>query len=265
MSNKGQEYIIDYKTLESGTYEFDYHIDKNFFAMFDEPMAQDGNANVHATMRVSSAGLSIRLDISGTLQVECDRCLEPFDMPIDASYDLVVKYGDKTTPLDEADDVITIGEDDDFLDLSQHIYEYVVLSLPARRVHPDLPDGQPGCDPEMLSHILIADDDDEEEYDDEYDDGEEYDEDEDEEDGEEYDEDEDYADDEDAEEYDEDEFPEDLATAQPVEPADIPISDDSDDSADPFAGQEMETIEQKLSRDPRWQKIKQKLSNTYKK
>ncbi|MBO4771909.1 MAG: hypothetical protein J5595_05180, partial [Bacteroidales bacterium] len=35
--------------------------------------------------------------------------------------------------------------------------------------------------------------------------------------------------------------------------------------ADPFAGQEMETIEQKLSRDPRWQKIKQKLSNTYKK
>ena len=250
MSNKGQEYIIDYKTLESGTYEFDYHIDKNFFAMFDEPMAQDGDANVHATMRVSSAGLSIRLDISGTLQVECDRCLEPFDMPIDASYDLVVKYGDKTTPLDEADDVITIGEDDDFLDLSQHIYEYVVLSLPARRVHPDLPDGQPGCDPEMLSHILIADDDDEEEYDDEYDDGEEYDEDEDEEDGEEYDEDEDYADDEDAEEYDEDEL----------------VSDDSSaPDADPFAGQEMETIEQKLSRDPRWQKIKQKLSNTYKK
>ncbi len=250
MSNKGQEYIIDYKTLESGTYEFDYHIDKNFFAMFDEPMAQDGDANVHATMRVSSAGLSIRLDISGTLQVECDRCLEPFDMPIDASYDLVVKYGDKTTPLDEADDVITIGEDDDFLDLSQHIYEYVVLSLPARRVHPDLPDGQPGCDPEMLSHILIADDDDEEEYDDEYDDGEEYDEDEDEEDGEEYDEDEDYADDEDAEEYDEDEL----------------VSDDSSaPDADPFAGQEMETIEQKLSRDPRWQKIQQKLSNTYKK
>ena len=231
MSNKGQEYIIDYKTLESGTYEFDYHIDKDFFAMFDEPMAQDGDANVHATMRVSSAGLSIRLDISGTLQVECDRCLEPFDMPIDASYDLVVKYGDKTTPLDEADDVITIGEDDDFLDLSQHIYEYVVLSLPARRVHPDLPDGQPGCDPEMLSHILIADDD-EEEYDDEYDDGEEYDE----EDGEEYDE--GYADEE-----------------VPSDPS------EDEDYDDPFAGQELETIEQKLSRDPSWKKIKAKLNN----
>jgi uncharacterized metal-binding protein YceD (DUF177 family) len=239
MSNKRQEYIIDYKTLESGTYEFDYHIDKNFFAMFDEPMAQDGNANVHATMRVSSAGLSIRLDISGTLQVECDRCLEPFDMPIDASYDLVVKYGDKTTPLDEADDVITIGEDDDFLDLSQHIYEYVVLSLPARRVHPDLPDGQPGCDPEMLSHILIADDDDEEEYDDEYDD----------EDGEEYDEEE--YDEEEGDEYDE-EFADEEAPSDPSE---------DEDYDDPFAGQELETIEQKLSRDPSWKKIKAKLNN----
>ena len=244
MSNKGQEYIIDYKTLESGTYEFDYHIDKDFFAMFDEPMAQDGDANVHATMRVSSAGLSIRLDISGTLQVECDRCLETFDMPIDASYDLVVKYGDKTTPLDEADDVITIGEDDDFLDLSQHIYEYVVLSLPARRVHPDLPDGQPGCDPEMLSHILIADDD-EEEYDDEYDDGEEYDD----EDGEEYDEEE--YDEEEGDEYDE-EFADEEAPSDPSE---------DEDYDDPFAGQELETIEQKLSRDPSWKKIKAKLNN----
>jgi uncharacterized metal-binding protein YceD (DUF177 family) len=232
MSNKRQEYIIDYKTLESGTYEFDYHIDKDFFSMFDEPLAQDGNADVHAAMRVTSAGLSIRLDISGTLQVECDRCLETFDMPIDASYDLVVKYGDKTTPLDEADDVITIGDDDDFLDLSQHIYEYVVLSLPARRVHPDLPDGQPGCNPEMLSHIIIADDDDE--YDDE-----------DEGDEEEYD-----------EEYDdEEEGDEEYDDTPLVEPADILVS------ADPFAGQEMETIEQKLSRDPHWKKIKAKLNN----
>jgi hypothetical protein len=200
-------------------------------------------------MRVTSAGLSIRLDISGTLQVECDRCLETFDMPIDASYDLVVKYGDKTTPLDEADDVITIGDDDDFLDLSQHIYEYVVLSLPARRVHPDLPDGQPGCNPEMLSHIIIADDDDE--YDDEDEGDEDYDEDEGDE--EEYDEeydDEEYDDEEEGdEEYDESD------EGRLVEPADILVS------ADPFAGQEMETIEQKLSRDPHWKKIKAKLNN----
>ena len=258
MSNKGQEYIIDYKTLESGTYEFDYHIDKDFFAMFDEPMAQDGDANVHATMKVSSAGLSIRLDISGTLQVECDRCLETFDMPIDTSYDLVVKYGDKTTPHDEADDVITIGADDDFLDLSQHIYEYVVLSLPARRVHPDLPDGQPGCDPEMLSHILIADDDDEE-YDDEYDDEDgEYDDEE----GEYDDEDGEY-DDEDGEYYDEegDEYDDEEEGDDAVEPVDILDNEAAEDYDDPFAGQELETIEQKLSRDPSWKKIKAKLNN----
>ena len=244
MPTKGQEYIIDYKTLESGIYEFDYHIDKEFFSMFDEPMVQDGNADVHAAMRVSSAGLDIQLTITGTLCVECDRCLEPFDMPIDASYDLVVKYGDHTTPLDEADDVITIGADDDFLDLRQHIYEYVILSLPARRVHPYAPDGTPGCDPDMLAHFLISDDEDDEYINDEEDD-EEYDEEDDEEDEGEYDGDDEY-------------YTEDLAPAQPVEPADIIVSDNT---SDPFAGQEMETIEQKLSRDPRWKKIKAKLNN----
>ncbi len=216
MSNKAQDYIIDYKTFKSGIYEFDYHIDKDFFAMFGEPMVQDGDVDVHVTMKVSSAGLDIRLGIAGTLCVECDRCLEPFDMPVDSLYDLVVKFGDKTTPHDDADDMITIGADDDFLDLSQHIYEYVVLSLPARHVHPDNPDGTPGCDPEMLSHIIITDDD---EDDDEFYDGEDMD--------------------------DED------------EDGDEPDGEVPDDGSEG----EMETIEQKLSRDPRWQKIKAKLNN----
>ncbi len=247
MPTNGQEYIIDYKTLESGTYEFDYHIDSEFFKMFDDPMVQEGNANVHAAMRVSSAGLDIQLSISGTLQVECDRCLELFDMPIDASYDLVVKYGDKTTPLDEADDVITIGADDDFLDLRQHIYEYVILSLPARRVHPDAPDGTPGCDPEMLSHILVADDDDDQYEDDQYD--------EEEEDEEYYDGDEELEDDiDDTDEDDDEYYPEDEDTEEYAE-------GEGDENADPFDGEEMETIEQKLSRDPRWKKIKAKLNN----
>ncbi|MBR4324222.1 MAG: hypothetical protein IKP73_01700, partial [Bacteroidales bacterium] len=67
-------------------------------------------------------------------------------------------------------------------------------------------------------------------------------------------------DEEDEGEYDDDDeyYTEDLAPAQPVEPADIIVSDNT---SDPFAGQEMETIEQKLSRDPRWKKIKAKLNN----
>jgi len=248
MSTKGQEYIIDYKTLESGTYEFDYHIDKEFFAMFDEPMVQDGDANVHVTMRVTSAGLNIRLGISGTLQVECDRCLELFDMPIDTSYDIVVKYGDKTTPPDEADDVITIGSDDDDLDLRQHIYEYVILSLPARRVHPDGEDGTPGCNPEILGKFSMAADDDEDDYD--FDDEDYDDEDLDDE---EYD-DEDYDD----EDFDDEESDEDDLDDEEDDDEDIDDGDNSDEE-DAFEGQEMETIEQKLSRDPRWDKLKELL------
>jgi len=161
MSEKGQEYIIDYKELESGTYEIDYHIDKTFFEMFEESMVSDGNVDVHVQLKVSIAALQFRFDISGTLNVECDRCLERFDIPVEGSYDMVVKLGDKNTPPDEADDFIELNIDEDTIDIRQHIYEYVILSLPARKVHPDNEDGTSGCNPEMLNKfVTITDEDD---------------------------------------------------------------------------------------------------------
>jgi len=37
------------------------------------------------------------------------------------------------------------------LDLAQHFYEYIMLSLPMKHVHPDREDGSEGCNPDMLA------------------------------------------------------------------------------------------------------------------
>lgn len=175
MSEKGQEYIIDYKELESGTYEIDYHIDKTFFEMFEDSMVSDGDVDVHIQLKVSIAALQFKFDISGTLNVECDRCLEKFDIPVEGSYDMVVKLGDKNTPPDEADDFIELNSNEDSIDIRQHIYEYVILSLPARKVHPDNEDGTSGCNPEMLNKFVTITDDEEEYEENMFDDEEEFD------------------------------------------------------------------------------------------
>jgi uncharacterized metal-binding protein YceD (DUF177 family) len=47
--------------------------------------------------------------------------------------------------------VVWIAPESGQLDLSQYLYEYAMLSLPIRKVHPDLPGGKPGCNPEMLN------------------------------------------------------------------------------------------------------------------
>lgn len=222
----GQEYIIDYKSLESGTYEVDYHIDKEFFALFDEPLVEDGDVDIHVVFKVSLAALQFHFDIQGTLDVECDRCLEHFDMPIESSYDMVARIGDEASPEEEYDDFINISQNDSEIDLSKHIYEFVVLSLPPQKVHPDDEDGNSTCNPEMLDKFYIQDDSDElDDFLAGFDD-----------------------DDEDINEdelYDDEDYPDD---------EDLDESESEDD--DPFAGEEMESIADKLARNPGWEKLK---------
>ncbi len=228
MSTKGLEYIIDYKSLETGTYEVDYHIDKEFFELFPEPLVEDGDVDVHVVFKVSLAALQFHFDIQGTLNVECDRCLEHFDMPVDSSYDMVAKIGDEASPEEEYDDFITISSNDRDIDLSKHIYEFVVLSLPPQKIHPDDEDGNPTCNPDVLDRFYIQDGDDDElaELLEGLDDEEDFD----------YDDDDLLDDEDDDPEYGE------------------------EDEEDPFEGQEMETIEQKLSRNPGWEKLKSLLN-----
>lgn len=156
MSGKRNDYIVEYKGLQSGTYQIDYQLDKDFFSLFEDPEFQDGKLNTKIKMSVFSYGLEFVFDISGTVKAECDRCLELFDLPIKAHYNMKVRFSDKTTDPEEADEEITLSTEEHEIDLKQHIYEFVVLSAPSRRVHPE-----DGCNPEILKAISGGDEEEE--------------------------------------------------------------------------------------------------------
>ncbi|MBQ5404680.1 MAG: DUF177 domain-containing protein [Bacteroidales bacterium] len=152
MSKKGLDYIIEYKAFEQGTYEIDYQLDKNFFELFPESEFKDGDVSVKVIMQVSIAGLSFDFDISGSVKTECDRCLEIFDQEIEGFYNLTVKFSDTQTDSGD-DDIIFLPTEETEIDLKHHIYEYVVLSVPPRRVHPEDEDGNLTCNPEMVKAL----------------------------------------------------------------------------------------------------------------
>jgi DUF177 domain-containing protein len=54
---------------------------------------------------------------------------------------------------DEDDDIITIAANEHELDLSQYIYEYITLSLPIKRVHPEDEKGNSTCNKEVLKKL----------------------------------------------------------------------------------------------------------------
>ena len=137
-------YTIDYKGLKNGEHTFDFQVDNKLFEAFETEEIKGGDCNVRANLVRSESMLELNITIEGEVICECDRCLEDCPIAIDYEGDLVVKFSDETDYYDG--DVMWISPADDVLDLTQYIYESIVLSLPYSRVHEE---GE--CNPEMLA------------------------------------------------------------------------------------------------------------------
>ena len=64
---------------------------------------------------------------------------------------MLVKVSEKRVE-DEAE-LIYLHPNDFQVEIAQYIYEFVILSLPIRRVHPDGEDGESLCDPVMIKKL----------------------------------------------------------------------------------------------------------------
>ena len=147
------KYRIDLLASTIDGWSTSYDIDDDFFHSIDG-LVEHGQ--IHTTVHTGGSAHTRRYVIHihsvGTVAVPCDRCLADVTIPIDTDDELAVMLGDEYS--DEGDTVI-IPETDGYIDISQFIYEFIVLSLPIKRVH------EPGqCDEQMLkvlSSHLAAD------------------------------------------------------------------------------------------------------------
>ena len=88
--------------------------------------------------------------MEGYVIVECDRCLEEMELPIESYDELIVKYGEREET--ETEEVVVISPKEHDLDVSQFIYEYISLQVPMRNVHDEEENGQ-SCDPAVLKAL----------------------------------------------------------------------------------------------------------------
>jgi uncharacterized metal-binding protein YceD (DUF177 family) len=54
---------------------------------------------------------------------------------------------------DEDADVAYISKSESHLNVAEWIYEFINLSIPMQRIHPDNSDGKSGCDPKILEML----------------------------------------------------------------------------------------------------------------
>ena len=145
-----KEYLVSFADLKIGEHCFDFHVDNAFFENFPESEITQSDVKIDLVLDKQERMLVLYFDIEGVVTVLCDRCLDEFRFPVKTNEKLIVKFGKEYEELSE--DVIVLPEKTHSIDLQQHLYEYIMLTLPIQRIHPDLPDGT-GCNQTMLERL----------------------------------------------------------------------------------------------------------------
>lgn len=146
-----EKYSIPFAGLAKGSHQYEFEIGDSFFESFENSVIQ--KANVHADIDFEKAEtvLTLTFRMKGFITQTCDRCLEEFNIPVNSTQILLVRFG--IPGVGETDDIIVIPHGEHQLNVAQHIYDYLSLMIPMRVVHPDDENGNPGCNPEFLSRL----------------------------------------------------------------------------------------------------------------
>ena len=145
-------FIIPLNGLPAGKSTYHQQAGKEFFNSFENSDILDASVDVEVLIEKSGNYLGVDCKIEGDLVVECDRCLEELELPVEKTVKLSIKFGDEPAEgldlMEDEREILYLPLDADELDLGQVVYDYSILSLPMQRVHED-----GGCNPEVMARL----------------------------------------------------------------------------------------------------------------
>ncbi len=134
-----KEYTIPFVGLKLGLHQFEYEIENTFFEHFEYQEFNAAKIQVALAFTKKTTLFELHFEAKGTVNVNCDVTNEPFELPIEDDFFLVVKFG--ATYNDENEELLILPHGEYELNVQQYIYELIVLGVPSKRVHPGVEDG----------------------------------------------------------------------------------------------------------------------------
>ena len=156
---KESKYDLNLAKLALKTHHFEFELGPEFFALFDQPLVEQGDLHADVELIKTERLMTLNFHITGTVQLTCDRSLDEFAQPLDIEEQLLVRFGDEAKELD--DNVLQITPETQTLPLAQHLYDYIGLALPMKKLHPrfqDEADDNPDAPTKHIFSTRPADD-----------------------------------------------------------------------------------------------------------
>ena len=153
---KENELSIPVSGLALGVHSFKFDINDDFFADLEYSEVKHGTVTVDLEVEREESMMTLNFHIEGEVEVPCDRCADEFFIPIQSEQVFYIKLGAEEVG-EESEDMAVVSAEEHAYDVSSLIYEYIILSIPIHRVHPE---GE--CNPQVLA-LLSHDEEDSEE------------------------------------------------------------------------------------------------------
>jgi len=130
------KYNIDIYGLEDKQYDYDMESGDAFFEELEQDLIERGSFKTHVVLNKSATMLQLNFHTEGRVELVCDRSLEPFEEPVVSDERLILKFGDRNEEL--TDEIEIISRNTNRINVARYIFEFIALSLPVKKIHPDL-------------------------------------------------------------------------------------------------------------------------------
>lgn len=141
------DFTLDFTHFPKEVGSRELHLGDDFFTAYEGEEIKGGDVSLIFTISPLDVDrIQLSFDYVGEVSVECDRCLLPMSVDIDAVELVDVVLGESLD--DENDEVITLDAQNPIYDFSWIAYELLALHLPIQRMH-NIDD----CDPEMVKYL----------------------------------------------------------------------------------------------------------------
>lgn len=146
------QYMIPFSGLKCGEYHFDFEITNSFFELTAFPDVRNGELSASVDLHKQETMMIFQIQISGNIELMCDRCLDFFNYPLIINEQLIVKQVIEPKESDD-DSLIYIDVKEHSIDFSHLFYEYISVAIPIKHCHPDDKNGQSACNKEMIEKL----------------------------------------------------------------------------------------------------------------
>lgn len=129
-----QELVIQVPKADTATSQVAYQLGNDFFSLFQGAFLEKGDFTVTIYLDKTPQHIQLRFLIQGEVELSCDRTGELFNYPLHIERAVQFKVGAEYQELDV--DLYMIERGAPYIEVAQHIYDFVNVAIPMKRLHP---------------------------------------------------------------------------------------------------------------------------------